>query len=143
MGEVKVVPISEARARLTTLVDEVARGQETYFIASRSRVKAVLLGADAYNTLVDRLEDLEDSLEILKARLANEPTRPLEEFVQEPEASMTIKERLHRLVDELPEREVQAAERYLEYLRRVGRGPVLRALLDASEDDEPETEDER
>jgi hypothetical protein len=56
---------------------------------------------------------------------------------------MTTKSRLHHLVDELSESEVAAAERYLEYLRLVGRDPVLHALLTAPEDDEPETDTER
>ena len=55
---------------------------------------------------------------------------------------MTIKEELHRLVDELPESESHAAKRYLEYLCNMG-DPVLRAMLEAPEDDEPETEEER
>ena len=56
---------------------------------------------------------------------------------------MTVRDRLHRLVEELPEADVSAAERYLEYLRLTGRDPVLRALLNAPEDDEAETEEER
>jgi CO dehydrogenase/acetyl-CoA synthase beta subunit len=55
---------------------------------------------------------------------------------------MTIKEELHRLVDELPEGESHTAKRFLEYLRNMG-DPVLRAMLEAPEDDEPETEEER
>jgi len=50
---------------------------------------------------------------------------------------VTTKERLHRLVDELPDDELQAAERFLEYLRLTGRDPFLRALLEAPVDDEP------
>ena len=53
-----------------------------------------------------------------------------------------LKEKLHRLVDELPEEELGAAERYLEYLRDQG-DPLLRRLLQAPGDDEPETEEER
>ncbi len=56
---------------------------------------------------------------------------------------MTVKEKLHRLVDELPEKEARAAERFLEYLRNVGSDPVLGALMAAPIDDEPETEEER
>ena len=48
--------------------------------------------------------------------------------------------RLHRLVDELPDGEVHAAERYLEYLRDVPRDQLLRALANAPVDDEPLTE---
>ena len=52
---------------------------------------------------------------------------------------MTVKEKLHRLVDELPESELHTAERFLEYLRFVANDPVLRALESAPWDDEPET----
>lgn len=55
---------------------------------------------------------------------------------------MTIKEDLHRLVDELPKKELHSAKRYLEYLRNMG-DPVLKALMEAPEDDEEETEEER
>lgn len=53
----------------------------------------------------------------------------------------TTREALHRLVDELPKRELSAARRYLEYLRNMG-DPVLRAFLEAPEDDEGLTEDD-
>ena len=49
---------------------------------------------------------------------------------------------LYRLIDSLPESEVQAARRFLEYLRD-SRDPVLMALLSAPDDDEPETDEER
>lgn len=52
------------------------------------------------------------------------------------------KEQLHRLVDGLPDSEVHAARRYLEYLHNL-QDPVLRAFLEAPEDDEPETPEER
>ena len=55
---------------------------------------------------------------------------------------MAIKEDLHRLVDELPKKELPVAKRYLEYLRNMG-DPVLRAFMEAPEDDEEETEEER
>ena len=42
------------------------------------------------------------------------------------------KKRLHRLVDALPAGELQAAERYLEFLSGQGH-PLVRALLDAPE----------
>ncbi len=55
---------------------------------------------------------------------------------------MTIKEDLHRLVDALPEQELHAALRYMEYLRDVGSDEFVRALMEAPEDDEPLTADE-
>jgi len=54
---------------------------------------------------------------------------------------MASKDTLHRLVDELPDSEVQAAERFLEYLRTLG-DPVLRAFLTTPEDDELFTPEE-
>jgi hypothetical protein len=55
---------------------------------------------------------------------------------------MTVQERLHQLVDELPESELHVAERFLAYLRDVGGDPFLRALALAPEDDEPTTAEE-
>lgn len=56
--------------------------------------------------------------------------------------SMTTKEEIHRLVDDLPAGELSAARRYLEYLRDLG-DPVFRALVQSPYDDEPETDEER
>lgn len=55
---------------------------------------------------------------------------------------MTVKERLHRLVDALPESEANAAARYLEYLAS-STDPVALALALAPDDDEPVTDEER
>ncbi len=52
---------------------------------------------------------------------------------------MKTREDLHRLVEELPEGEVQSAGRYLEYLRNLS-DPLVSLLLDAPYDDE-ETSD--
>jgi len=51
------------------------------------------------------------------------------------------KERLYRLVDQIPEGEVHTAERFLEYLATAD-DPVLRALMNAPEDDEPVSPEE-
>lgn len=55
---------------------------------------------------------------------------------------MATKEDLHKLIEELPEDEIQAATLYIQHLRHKN-DPVLAALLNAPEDDEPETEYER
>ncbi|HEX9736319.1 MAG TPA: hypothetical protein VGG06_30515 [Thermoanaerobaculia bacterium] len=52
---------------------------------------------------------------------------------------MTDKERLHVLVDDLPEPEAHAALRFVEYLRQEASDPVARALQEAAIDDEPLT----
>jgi predicted transcriptional regulator len=54
---------------------------------------------------------------------------------------MTVKDRLHRLVDELSEQETHTAERFLEFLR-YSHDPLMRAGLAAPDDDEPETPEE-
>lgn len=56
---------------------------------------------------------------------------------------MTERERLRALVDDIPETEVHAAVRYLEYLRFLEEDPLLKALREAPPDDEPVTEEDR
>lgn len=53
------------------------------------------------------------------------------------------RDELHRLVDELPDGELNAALRYLEFIREKGVDPVRWALEHAPIDDEPENDDER
>ena len=47
---------------------------------------------------------------------------------------MTVKYDLHRLVNELPTKELHSAKRYLEYLGTMG-DPILSVLLETPEDD--------
>lgn len=51
------------------------------------------------------------------------------------------KQRLHRLIDELPEKEIQAAERYLRSLCGQEH-PIARAMRAAPIDDEPLTDED-
>lgn len=54
---------------------------------------------------------------------------------------LTTREELYRLIDALPVKELPAARRFLENLQKAS-DPVLRALENAPEDDEPETPEE-
>ncbi len=83
MGKIKSIAISHARPKLTQLVEEVSSGGEPYFIIANSELKAVLIGIEKYNSLQEQLEDLEDSLDILKSDLAGEPNIPIEEYLKE------------------------------------------------------------
>lgn len=56
---------------------------------------------------------------------------------------MTTKEKLHRLVDALPEPVLDEAEHLLQELQQRAADPLLRVLAAAPDDDEPETEEER
>ncbi len=91
MAKIKSISISEARPRLTHLVDDVSAGGETYFIIANSEIKAVLLGIDDYNTLRERLEDLEDTIDILKAKLEAEPTMTFEEHLEKTKAGKKVR----------------------------------------------------
>lgn len=52
------------------------------------------------------------------------------------------KERLYRLIDQIPDGEVHTVERFLEYLANAD-DPVWRALMNAPEDDEPLSDEDR
>ncbi len=54
---------------------------------------------------------------------------------------MTTRDAIHRIIDELPDGELGDVQLYLDYLRS-GRDPLLLALLNAPEDDEPTTPEE-
>lgn len=56
-----------------------------------------------------------------------------------------IKKEIHQLVDKLPERDLHAAKRFLQYLASLKEreeDPVLKALKNAPWDDEPLTEED-
>ncbi len=82
MSRIKSIGMAEARPKLTQLVDEVSGGAEPYLIISGSRVKAVLVGINQYNDMIERLEDLSDAAELLQAELDQEPTIPFEEHLK-------------------------------------------------------------
>jgi len=81
MGKIRSIGMAEARPRLTQLVDEVSGGGDPYIIVSGSQVKAVLVGINQYNDMIERLEDLSDAAELLRAELDKEPTMPFEEHL--------------------------------------------------------------
>jgi hypothetical protein len=56
---------------------------------------------------------------------------------------MTTKERLHQLVERLPEQQLDDAESILVALETHGHDPLARKLLAAPLDDEPEDDEER
>ena len=82
MAKIKSIGMAELRPKLTEIVDNVNLNPEPYLIVSGSRVKAVLIGIDRYNDMLERLEDLSDSVELLKAELNHEPTMRFEEHLE-------------------------------------------------------------
>ena len=55
---------------------------------------------------------------------------------------MSSKDTVHRLIDELPPRELEAVRRFAEYLRLRSEYPAIGAAMAAPLDDEPETAEE-
>jgi prevent-host-death family protein len=84
MEKIKTIGIAEVRPKLTQLVDEVSKGGQPYTIVSGSRAKAVLLGVDEYNALIETLQDLEDIAEMNQA-------------IRNPEPRLSWKEHLKKL----------------------------------------------
>ncbi|MDR0847871.1 MAG: type II toxin-antitoxin system Phd/YefM family antitoxin [Propionibacteriaceae bacterium] len=70
-----IIPISEAKPRLAALID--TSETEDVVLTRRGHAAAVLISTDRYTQLLDRLEDLEDSLDA--ARAAGEPSSPADE----------------------------------------------------------------
>ena len=64
----KTIPFTEARARLTALLDDVEARHEHVVITRKGRPSAVLLSTDEYEALQETLEILEDedTLEALR-----------------------------------------------------------------------------
>jgi prevent-host-death family protein len=56
----KTVPFSEARARLTDLVDEVEQKHEHFVITRNGRPAAVVMSTEEYDALQETLEILDD-----------------------------------------------------------------------------------
>lgn len=64
----KMVPFTEARARLTELLDEVNERHEHVVITRNGRPAGVVLSSDEYEALAETLEVLEDDEAIAALR---------------------------------------------------------------------------
>ena len=73
MPKIRSVGISEAKKKLTQLIEEINEENEPYFICSGSQVKAVLLGIEKYNELEARVEDLDAAVKMLQSELDDKP----------------------------------------------------------------------
>lgn len=58
------VPLAEARAQLSRLVDEAVRTHERVEVTRQGRRAAVLLSADDYDSIMETLDLLADSGEV-------------------------------------------------------------------------------
>jgi prevent-host-death family protein len=90
MEKIKTIGIAEVRLKLTQLVDDASKGGQPYTIVSSSRAKAVLMGVDEYNALIEKLEDLEDIVEMNQAIRNPEPRMSWAEHLKKMKESDPI-----------------------------------------------------
>jgi prevent-host-death family protein len=64
----RIVTAEDLRAKLGRELDALREHEEALYISKRGRLAGVLLDADRYADLLERLEYLEDSLAALQAR---------------------------------------------------------------------------
>jgi prevent-host-death family protein len=64
----RIVTADDLRARLGRELDALRDSQEALYVSKRGRLTGVLLDAEHYADLLERLEYLEDSLAALQAR---------------------------------------------------------------------------
>lgn len=57
---IKILPSSEVRDRIATVLRELKKSRQPVFITQRGKAAAVLVDIDQYNTLMEVLEDMED-----------------------------------------------------------------------------------
>ena len=72
----RVVTAEDLRARLGRELDGLRESEEALYVSKRGRLAGVLLDADLYAELMDRLDYLEDSLAALQARDERESAVP-------------------------------------------------------------------
>jgi prevent-host-death family protein len=64
----RIVTSDDLRARLGRELDALRETEEALYVSKRGRLAAVILDAEHYAQLVERLDYLEDSLAALRAR---------------------------------------------------------------------------
>jgi antitoxin StbD len=74
----KLISVSEAKAKLTALVQ--SSKTEDVALLRYGHPEAYILSAERYEELMDRLEDLDDSLAVEQFRRNPEPTMEAGEF---------------------------------------------------------------
>ncbi len=80
-----IIPISELRKHQANVLQELSK--RPVVLTQRGHGVAVLVSPEQWEHLLDRLEDLDDALTMLEARLEDkEPPLPLEQVLAELKA---------------------------------------------------------
>jgi len=72
----RIVSSEDLRAKLGRELDALKTSDEALYVSKRGRLAGVLLDADRYAELLDRIDYLEDSLAALQAREEREAAVP-------------------------------------------------------------------
>jgi prevent-host-death family protein len=75
----RIVTADDLRARLGRELDALRESDDVLYVSKRGRLAGVLLDADRYADLLERLEYLEDSLAAVEARDERGAAVPWEE----------------------------------------------------------------
>lgn len=82
---IAMVTVADLRARLAEVLEQLQGATTPLYVTQRGQARAVLLPVETYETLLDQLEFLDDSLEALRARErrdgGRERTEPLDTVI--------------------------------------------------------------
>jgi PHD/YefM family antitoxin component YafN of YafNO toxin-antitoxin module len=76
MATPRIVTAEDLRASLGRELDALRASQEALYVTKRGHLAGVLLDADRYAELIERLEFLEDSLAAVQARAERDTAVP-------------------------------------------------------------------
>ena len=85
----KILPVREVRAKMSQLLNEITQGGQPIIITRHGRSVGYLINYEAFNRLLERLEDLEDIRLTREAEATWQAGegRDFEEFVAELEGA--------------------------------------------------------
>ncbi|TWP35321.1 type II toxin-antitoxin system Phd/YefM family antitoxin [Leekyejoonella antrihumi] len=86
-----VLPIADARAHLSQLIDEATTTHERFQITRNGRRTAVLLSADDYDTLQDTIAVLSDT-ELLAAHREGRTAIDADDYLDADQLASTMRE---------------------------------------------------
>jgi prevent-host-death family protein len=75
----RIIASEDLRATLGRELDALRETHEALYVSKRGRLAGVLVDADDYAELLDRIDYLEDSLDALRARVEGDDAIPWSE----------------------------------------------------------------
>lgn len=82
----KTLSVDSLKNKAKIILNEVEEKSEPIYITDKHKI-AVLMGFIQYTALMERLEDLEDALDLKEAVATSKKVRPYEEYLKERKES--------------------------------------------------------